>query len=449
MDDWNGKRVYVMGLGRFGGGAGVARYLVSCGAHVLIGDTGSKESLQNSLNDLDDLVSSDKITIKLGTHDPLDHEGVDAVVVNPAVPQPWKHPFISEAVDRGLIRTTEIEILYRLLDENRVIAVTGSAGKSTTSSMIHHGLTELGHRSVLGGNIGGSLLSNLSEINEAEWVVLELSSAMLHWLNESRTLSQHPPRIACITNCEPNHLDWHGDAQHYQASKQHLARCLPSGATLFLGDSIRDWASVTDAAVIEVGEDSNVSGCVVPGQHNARNAGMASSVIQQATGLSRAACDESVRGFEGLPHRLQLVHQIDGVSFYNDSKCTVPGAAVLAVEALADRYGVERIHLIAGGYDKGSELSVIQDLGRSLNGLYAIGATASQLAANDTGSTVSDSVLLCNTLQQAMRSISERVQSGDAVLLSPGCASWDQFENYEHRGEVFTQLAREMKVVVR
>jgi len=428
MNALDGQTVYVMGLGRFGGGVGVTRYLVEQGAAVIVGDSGNPDELCWSISRLQDSIDSGKVRLALGEHKVSDLDGIDCVVVNPAISMPWGNAFVAHARSVGIPVTTEIEIAYRLLDPSRVIAVTGSAGKSTTCAMIHHALQSMGHDSVLGGNIGGSLLAELDAIKSGAVVVLELSSAMLHWLGESGAIQGRRPRVGCVSNCVANHLDWHGDAEHYTQSKQVLAGCAEQ---LILGESVADWGN---GEKVIVSEGQWVRECSVPGKHNGLNAAMAVRAVQAMTGDEFEAIEDAVRSFSGLPHRLQLVHECDGVRFYNDSKCTVPEATALAVEALSPR---SKIHLIAGGHDKGSDLSLISQMSAGLAGLYAIGATGAGIVGAANGE-----VFDCGDLDRAMGLIQGRLTDGDVVLLSPGCASWDQFANYEERGDRFTELAR-------
>ena len=431
MNQWHGQHVYVMGLGRFGGGVGVTRYLVEQGATVLVGDMRDANGLEDSIKQLQDLLDDGSVRISLGNHQASDLDGMGSMVVNPAVPKPWENQFISLARSRGIAVTTEIEIAYRLLDPSKVIAVTGSAGKSTTCAMIHHALQSMGHGSVLGGNIGGSLLTDLEVIKNGVAVVLELSSAMLYWLGESGVLDESPLMVGCVSNCVANHLDWHGSAGHYTQSKQILARIAKN---LILGEGVSEWGAGNRSVV---SEDHWLQGCSVPGRHNGLNAAMAARAVQAMTGDELETIEDAVRSFEGLPHRLQLVHNCDGVRFYNDSKCTVPDGTALAVEALTPR---SKIHLIAGGYDKGSDLSLISQMSTQLAGLYAIGTTGAGIVGAANGDAFE-----CGDLDRAMGLIQGRLSDGDVVLLSPGCASWDQFANYEERGDRFTELARAMQ----
>lgn len=432
-----GQHALVMGLGRFGGGLGVTRYLLQSGARVTLNDQADADTLAEPLRELG---THKKLTIALGGHDPDLLDGIDLLVVNPAVPRPWEHPFIRAAQDRGIRITTEIEIAYRLLDPNRVVAITGSSGKSTTSTMTYYALTAFDPcGAIVGGNIGGSLLEQLNEIDPQTDIVLELSSAMIHWLwGDDRPDPPPAPKVACVTNFSPNHLDWHASEEHYRASKQRLLEILPASSTAVLGETIADWASFTKAQVRIVKQSEALGGLSVPGSHNAMNAAYALACAMALHPDSDPEwLTDSILDFAGLPHRLHLCVETDTVRFYDDSKCTTPAATLLAVEALAEQCRTDQIHLIAGGYDKGSDLSPIAHLAPDLAGLYTIGTTGPAIAA-----AAPSNAHECSTLEQAMATIAEHTKPGDVVLLSPGCASWDQFTNYEARGQQFEELAQ-------
>ncbi len=431
-------RVVVMGLGRFGGGLGIARWLAESGAHVLVTDPADKETLASSITELKDLTDANSVEIVLGPHDPMLLNDADLLVVNPAVPTPWNHPFIQAAIDQGIELTTEIEIAYRQLDPSRVIAVTGTAGKSTTSAMIHHALNTTGHHSILAGNIGGSLLTQLNELTDDTIVVLELSSAMLHWLWAKSDSPLTGPAVACITNCTPNHLDWHGSDEHYAASKQLLAKAVPNNGHLILGDTLANWAQLSASPTTLIAPTDALSACAVPGQHNALNAAMALAAAQALTQIDDPQpLIDVIRTFPGLPHRLNLICDAHGVRYYNDSKSTTPQATCLAIDALSEHTHRSCIHLIAGGYDKGSDLSPIAKLAPTLAGLYTIGATGQSLATDPNAHH-------CITLEAATKQAINNTKPGDLVVLSPGCASWDQFTNYEQRGDAFATLVRQL-----
>lgn len=435
--EWSGLRVYVMGLGRFGGGVGVTRYLAQSDATVIVGDSADRAQLSESLRSIHDLIDSKKVKCVFGPHRVEDLDGIDVLVVNPAVPMPWTNSFVQQAAHKGIAITTEIEILLRLLDPSKIIGVTGSAGKSTTSAMIDYALNKLQHHCLLGGNIGGSLLGRLDELRPDTLIVIELSSAMLYWLERSRAFVDRKIAVGCITNCSPNHLDWHGDESHYIDAKKAL---IGSSHQSILGPSLRDWST---ESCMSISEDMPLSASAIPGHHNRINAEIAVRAVGLLAPHSKSDIQKAVSEFQGLAHRLEHVGEFAGVHFYNDSKCTVPGATLLAIEAIADRVLESQIHLIVGGYDKGSDLSPLSDLAPQLAGLYTIGATGKDLYRS-----ASSNAFDCNDLEKAMIKIHSRTRKNDVVLLSPGCASWDQFPNYEARGNEFVALASQKFVEI-
>lgn len=453
MGEFDGAKVTVMGLGRFGGGAGVTRWLAAHGADVLVTDRDPAEKLADSLQEIRGLVDAGRVRLRLGEHNASDFTGCDLVVVNPAVPKPWENRFVRAAQAAGVRVTSEIVLLAeRLPDRSRAIGVTGSAGKSTTSAMIHHALGALGQSTVFGGNIGGSLLAELDRagpgsVREGAWVVLELSSAMLHWLGTASDGRGWSPRVAVVTNCTTNHVDWHGTFEHYQESKKRILAAQGPGDSAVLDESVAGWASPGGVARTIVPSAAESGPLRIPGAHNRHNAAVALAAIEAAgvAGLARPAIQGAIAGFDGLPHRLQLVHDSRGVRWFNDSKSTTPEAALLAVRAFenAGEPGSRgRIHLIAGGYDKGSNLAPIAALAPSLAGLYTVGATGPVIASAARSLGAGSLTHECGTIDRAVGVVAEHVRNGDIVLLSPACASWGQFENYEKRGELFTRLAR-------
>lgn len=458
MDTFQGARVTVMGLGRFGGGIGVTRWLAAQGARVLVTDQAGPSKLGESIAAIADLIDVGLVSLRLAVHREADFINTDLVIANPAVPKPWDNIFLRAALEAGVSITTEIRLVVERLDRSRVVGITGSAGKSTTSAMIHHTLRGLGHRAHLGGNIGGSLLASLpspsgfgaggegdsivnrqsSIINPDDFIVLELSSAQLYWLGKDVGISSAPgwsPHVAVITNITPNHFDWHGSFEHYRESKLNIARQRCPGDHLI--DGREEWSHALQNVTMSLR---------TPGQHNVTNARLACLAVNAMTGDSIEDCAAALADFVGLPHRLQLVADIEGLRFYNDSKSTTPQATVLAVESFDDP---ARIHLIVGGSDKGSDLLPISSLAPRLAGLYAIGLTGRTIMAGIASPSDGGGRLpfarFCETLDRAVECARPRMKPGDILLLSPGCASFDQFTNFEARGEAFSQLVKDWR----
>jgi UDP-N-acetylmuramoylalanine--D-glutamate ligase len=404
-----GTQVVVMGLGRFGGGVGVTKWLLDQGAVVLVTDLAPQNKLEEQLADV---LQHPNLTLVCEEHRKQDFERADLVVANPAIRKPWDNPFLRTAWDAGVEVTTEIRLVISQLDRTRVIGVTGTSGKSTTAAMIAAALASAGVQSHLSGNIGGSLLSRIPSIGTDDVVVLELSSAMLWWLdqNSERETEGWSPSIAVLTNIEENHIDWHGSYEAYVKCKRVIFKHQEECDTALTQDN--------DATFMDLS---------VLGLHNQRNAAVA-LLAAVAIGADARKARQGICGFSGLPHRLQFVHG----SCYNDSKSTTPSATKVAVDSFENP---SSIHLIVGGFDKQVDLSVLAEQSDRVSCMYTIGATGFKI-----GELASGDVQSCGSLRQAVAAARENMQEGDVLLLSPGCASWDQFDNYEQRGEEFCSL---------
>ena len=481
VDQLRGRRVTVMGLGSFGGGVGVVRFLASRGVVIRVSDLRTDVQLTDSIAELVDVPGIDW---RLGGQDWSHFEDSDLVVVNPAV-RP-DHPLLIQLNQRGVPRTTEMNLFWQM-NRGRVIAVTGSNGKSTTTALIHDLLETGGRRCWLGGNIGRSLLPVVDQIEPDDWVVLELSSFQLERLN----WLQARPDIAVVTNFSPNHLDWHGTLDAYAAAKQSILRWqtaddwavinaqdssvsswpgggrrlyfstvaptdllkspLPplgrgpgSGAFDTLSRiSVRDASAWRDADRINVqvsGKAASVSlsGYRLRGDHNRENALAAVAAVTLA-GVDEASIERGLSSFEPLPHRLQLVAEWEGRSFYNDSIATTPESAIAALDAFE-----EPIVLLAGGYDKQVDLSVFATAIRHrVKAAAFLGATGPRLADQVEAASVTPH-LVASSFRQAVRWAVEQSTPGDVVLLSPGCASYDWFQSFEDRGRQFTSIVSEL-----
>lgn len=465
-----GMRVTVMGLGRFGGGLGVSQWLLDRGASVTITDLEPESRLLASVHALHAHPRGNTAKLVLGAHHEHDFTSCDLVVANVAVPKPWDNRFLAAACAKGVGITTEIALTVdRLRTHRRTIGITGTVGKSTTTAMVHDALSQClanesaepnpnspreacgttnPSKALLGGNIGGSLLPALSSLVAHDWVVLELSSAQLWWLSQLlRGERAWSPHIACLTTFADNHGDWHGGIAHYHASKAQLFAHQRANDTAVFGPGLlgpppQGQGFTTQPGVLtrEVTHQHFAHRMTLPGAHNVLNAALAHALVHAACPQHSEQSARTIASFRGLAHRLQLVAEVRGVRYYNDSKSTTPQATLTALHAL-QAAGNARIHLIAGGYDKHADLLPIAHAGPQLRGLWGIGATGNTIVSH--ASSLGATAHLSGTLEQAMREIVAQAKPGESVLLSPGCASWDQFENFEQRGELFVRLVQQ------
>ncbi len=423
-----------MGLGLYGGGIGATRYVLDHGAsHVCVTDKRSKKELADPIRQLSDHLHQtdgnvDRLSFRLGEHQFEDFEHTDIVIANPAIPHPWDNPYLLHARKHAIPITTEIRLLTETIPNTvNVIGITGSAGKSTTASLTYHMLQQNDFNTIFGGNIGGSLLG--TPIDGKVVVVLELSSAMLYWLGAGigyDDASAWYPTVGVITNISPNHLDWHQTFEHYRQCKEQVAQSPHATATVVRGEMLAAAAFDSRRQAFQLR---------IPGAHNQQNAVVAAAACAAACNITESQAIEAAKTFYGLPHRLELVHTSKaGQRFYNDSKSTTPEATELAVQAFDDP---KRVHLIVGGYDKKIDLALLAALAPTLGGFYTIGTTGRFLAT--TANTGYD-----ESLKAAVHRAANHMGPGDILLLSPGCASWDQFTNFEARGQAFTKLAQSL-----
>jgi len=478
--EFTAKTVLVMGLGRFGGGIDVARFAHGSGAKVIVTDLASTEQLSDSIDQLRDLAG---IEFHLGSHTPADFEQADIVVANPAVPTDNK--FLQIARTAGRLVTSQISIFFELCPA-KIIGITGANGKSTTTALTAHLLKNITSDSViaseakqsqatqyalrdtqyekvwLSGNIGNQpLLTILEQINSDDLVVLELSSFQLEQLAEI----QKAPNVALLTNLTPNHLDRHGTFANYCAAKENIFKFQkpsnerPAVSIFNAEDRIAaEWFEKyqNDAGRIcitfsadDVGDE--LRRCfALPGRANLSNLAAAMAVA----GLFNITDDDikiALPAFKALPHRLELVETINGVSWYNDSKATTPEGAITALDAFD-----QPIIIIAGGYDKNIPFDELGErIAEKAKAAILIGTTAPQIASaiNNTKTSLrakrsnlqlrNTKIELADSLADAVQAANQLAVNGDTVLLSPACASYDMFENYEQRGREFTRLVQE------
>ncbi len=425
--DWTNRRVTVMGLGRHGGGVGAAGYLARAGARVTISDVADRATLADSLAQL----SNVKIAaVKLGAHDEADFR-TEFVVVNPAV-RP-DHPCLQAARGWGAQLTSETELFLRACPA-RVIGVSGSNGKSTTCSMLASILAAAGRRTWLGGNIGRSLLADLSRMTGDDWVVLEMSSFQLAHLSPGAPL----PQVATITNCWPNHLDWHGRYEGYRAAKQRLVRDQTSGGVAVVNACDVETASWT-AWLGQRARPSwpleRIPPLAIPGEHNRQNAACAAAAAE-VVGASDSVIVAALAAFQGLEHRLQFVAEVAGRRFYNDSKSTTPRATMAALDALD-----EPVWLLAGGHPKGADFSDLAGaIVKGARGVGLFGTCRETLRSCIDDARTGFPCSVNEHLTAALDWCWRQSRAGDAIVLSPACASFDQFSDFEARGAMFCAL---------
>lgn len=422
-----------MGLGHFGGGLAVAWWLARQGAVVTVTDLADRETLTDSLAAME---GQPIAGVHLGGHREEDFRDADLVVVNPAV-RPGDR-FVQVARESGAELTSEIELFMQACPAPTV-GVTGSNGKSTTAAMLTTILRTAGHKTWLGGNLGGSLFSSLHLIGPEDCVVLELSSFQLWHLGPNVAM----PRIAVVTGCSPNHLDWHADYSDYVATKQRilLGPSRHDRAVLNVHDpEVAGWEPLVRGWLMPLPGLDEIPPLSVPGEHNRVNAACA------AAAASAVGCDgESIRRglaeFRGLPQRIEPVDVVAGRRFYNDSTSTTPESTVAALETLEGP-----IWLVAGGKDKGLDFG---DLAAAVvehaEGAAFFGSVREVLRGWATARNPQFPCTATETMAEALRWCWERSQPGDAIVLSPGCSSVDQFRNFRQRGERFEELVHNLR----
>jgi len=476
-----GKKVLVMGLGRFGGGVDVAEFAANAGAKVIITDLASAEQLSDSISQLQKFPD---IEFHLGSHNASDFEQADIIVANPAVA--LDNEFLELARRTNKFITSQIGIFFELCPAP-IIGITGANGKSTTAALTAHLLnlalsknssinknviaseakqsqtTQYAIRNTqyenvwLSGNIGNEpLLTVIGQISPNDLVVLELSSFQLEQLAQI----QKAPKVALLTNLTPNHLDRYGTFDDYCSAKENIFkfqkpdRNCPAVSIFNAEDKIgAEWFEKykEDAGRVCIKfSTDNVSEEIrksfsLPGRANLSNLAAAVAIARHF-GTDDDRIKSSLPEFKPLPHRLELVAQINGVCWYDDSKATTPQSAIASLGA----FDQPRI-IIAGGYDKNLPFDELgEKIARNAKAAILLGQTAQKIAdaiekelvTEDTGRAIK--IEIVDSLSQAVDLASRLAVRGDVVLLSPACASYDMFDNFQHRGRQFCGLVRHM-----
>ena len=428
-DELAGRRVTVVGLGRFGGGVGATRWLAGQGARVTVSDAAPPEKLADSIRQLDGL----DVALHLGGHDEADFLDAELLVVSPAVPPEML--LLKAARAAGVPCTTEINLFLQRC-RAPVAGITGTVGKSTTTAMLGEILARR-FTAHVGGNIGRSLLGQLDAIRPDHVVVLELSSFQLEALPRVGI----SPHVAVVTNLLPNHLDRHGTMDAYAAAKRNIfAFQKPSDVLVLNRDCpvTSQWAAGAAGRVEWFEAGGEPFDLIVPGRHNQINA-QAAWTAAEAFGAAREDASAALLEFAGLPHRLKFLAERDGVRYYNDSKCTTPQGAEVALDAFEPRRAI----ILLGGYDKQVSFDSLGAAAAArAKGVVALGATARQIVAAVEAHRAGElpRVERAGDFPSAVAAARALAGPGDVVLLSPACASYDMFTNYEERGDRFAAL---------
>jgi len=442
------KRVLVVGLGK--SGVAAALFLKSQGARVTVSDTKTPDELKEEIPRLLD----EGITVETGGHGERTFQNQDLIIVSPGVP--LDAPPLVQARSLGEKVIGEVELAARFFPGS-MVAITGSNGKTTTTALAGQVVANGGFPTVVGGNIGTPAISLVEQATEDTIAVLEVSSFQLE------TIETFRPHIAVVLNVTPDHLDRHHSFKAYADAKARIfENQLPGDFAVLNADDPTGvamasrtraqlfWFSrkkeVNQGAHVQNGrilfrdaagqrEIMLVSEIPLKGSHNVENV-LAAVCVGILSNVEPRRIAKAVREFRAVEHRLEHVASINGVEYYNDSKATNVDATIKALESFPGN-----IHLILGGKDKGSDYSVLNDLLRQrVKYVYTIGAAAAKIEAQVMGT----EIVHAETLENAVRRAADSTRPGDVVLLAPACASFDQFRNYEHRGEVFKEVVRSL-----
>ncbi len=452
MMELKGKKVLVVGLGK--SGLAAALFLRRRGAQVTVSDVRSAEALARDIPAL----LEEGIMVETGGHGLLTFRRQDLIVVSPGVS--LDTPELVQVKNFGLPVIGELELAAHFL-KGKLAAITGSNGKTTTTTLLGEILDASGFRTLVGGNIGVPVVSLIDESADESWSVLEVSSFQLE------TTEEFHPNIAVILNITPDHLDRHGTFENYAMAKERIfAAQAASDALVLNADNVRTAAaaarsaapvywfsmehSVPRGAWIEEGaivfrgvRDGTVEHIIplshipLKGEHNVENV-MAAICAARLAGAPADEIRRAIERFKAVEHRLEYVATLNGVEFYNDSKATNVDATAKAIAAFSGG-----IHLILGGKDKNSDYTQLSPLLRErVRAVYTIGSAAAKIESHLRGVVPLHS---CETLERAVNAAAAAAHPGEVVLLAPACSSFDQFDSYEHRGRVFKELVNDWR----
>ena len=444
-----GKNITVIGIGI--SNLPLIKYLVSLGANVTACDRRSAEDLGGNYTELE------KLGVKFNLGDGyLNNLSGDMIFKTPGMR--YDVPELLKAKENGSIVTSEMEVFFEVCPSH-IIAVTGSDGKTTTTTLIHKMMTDAGYKTWLGGNIGNPLLTDTEKMKENDWVILELSSFQLHTMRKS-------PEIAVITNISPNHLDMHKDYKEYIDAKKNIMLYQNEGDTLIVNADNQVTADIgksangavkyfsrngmadvyLDGNIIKRGivEILNIKDIKIPGMHNVENY---MAAIAAVSGLvSKDVIVNVAKTFGGVEHRIELVRTLDGVKYYNSSIDSSPNRTINTLRVFPNK-----VIMIAGGKDKGIPYDEIGPaLAEHVKVLILIGATSDKIQEaldaeiNKTGNGKDIEVIRATSYEDAVNTARSKAHDGDVVLLSPASTSFDMFRNFEERGNLFKKIVNEL-----
>lgn len=444
-----GKNITVIGIGI--SNLPLIKYLVSLGANVTACDRRSAEDLGENYTELE------KLGVKFNLGDGyLNNLSGDMIFKTPGMR--YDVPELLKAKENGSIVTSEMEVFFEVCPSH-IIAVTGSDGKTTTTTLIHKMMTDAGYKTWLGGNIGNPLLTDTEKMKENDWVILELSSFQLHTMRKS-------PEIAVITNISPNHLDMHKDYKEYIDAKKNIMLYQNEGDMLIVNADNQVTADIgksangavkyfsrngmadvyLDGNIIKRGivEILNIKDIKIPGMHNVENY---MAAIAAVSGLvSKEVIVNVAKTFGGVEHRIELVRTLDGVKYYNSSIDSSPNRTINTLRVFPNK-----VIMIAGGKDKGIPYDEIGPaLAEHVKVLILIGATSDKIQEaldaeiNKTGNGKDIEVIRATSYEDAVNTARSKAHDGDVVLLSPASTSFDMFRNFEERGNLFKKIVNEL-----
>ncbi|MDT8859122.1 UDP-N-acetylmuramoyl-L-alanine--D-glutamate ligase [Alkalihalobacillus sp. MEB130] len=441
------KNILILGLAKSGEAA--AKLLHKLGANVVVNDAKPYEENEQAKQ-----LESIGIEVVCGGH-PLTllDKGIELVVKNPGIP--YRNPIVREALHRGISVVTEVEIAS-LISEAEIVAITGSNGKTTTTTLIYEMLKNGEREPLIAGNIGTVACEVAEKATDQEVMVLEVSSFQL------LGTEQFKPKVSVFLNLFDAHLDYHGTKEEYGLAKAKItANQTESDYLIYNVDDpiVRKIANDSDATLIPFSVKQPLAkglsiqneaiyyngqplvqlhSIVLPGAHNLENI-LAAIGASLTMGAKRSQIEHVLQTFSGVEHRLQFVSEYEGRRFYNDSKATNILASQKALEAFE-----QPIVLLAGGLDRGNEFDELSSSFKNVKALVTFGETKEKLAKTAKEAKV-ERIVFVNTMEEAVQAAYDQSESGDVILLSPACASWDQYKTFEERGLRFVKAVETLQ----